>query len=92
MSTKLEQLAQLSHEELVARLMNAENSTRKVAKLTLKVGAKGGISVYGMGRFPVSLYASQWERLGAELFATGALTQFIADNQAVLARKDVAAE
>jgi len=27
------------------------------------VSAKGGLSVYGLGRFPVSLYTSQWERL-----------------------------
>lgn len=32
-------------------------------KLTLKVSEKGGLSVYGMGRFPVTLYREQWERL-----------------------------
>ena len=33
------------------------------AKLTYKVSGKGAVSVYGMGRFPVTLYAEQWERL-----------------------------
>ncbi len=32
-------------------------------KLTLKVSEKGALSVYGMGRFPVTLYREQWERL-----------------------------
>jgi len=35
--------------------------------LTFKVGAKGGVSVYGLGRFPVTLYASQWDVLIAAL-------------------------
>ena len=32
-------------------------------QLTFKVGAKGGVSVYGLGRFPVTLYYQQWKRL-----------------------------
>jgi hypothetical protein len=32
-------------------------------KLTFKVGEKGGVSVYGLGRFPVTLYYEQWIRL-----------------------------
>jgi len=35
----------------------------KQGKITLKVSAKGGVSVYGMGRWPTTLYASQWETL-----------------------------
>lgn len=31
--------------------------------ITLKVGEKGGVSLYGMGRFPVTLYAEQWVQL-----------------------------
>ena len=30
---------------------------------TIKVSTKGAVSVYGLGRFPVTLYASQWEKL-----------------------------
>src|SRR5258707_4888834 len=46
--------------------LEAENAKLKQAghaKLTLKIGEKGALSVYGMGRFPVTLYRSQWERL-----------------------------
>ena len=34
--------------------------------LTFKIGAKGGLSVYGLGRFPVTLYHDQWIALLAE--------------------------
>ena len=32
-------------------------------KLEFKVGVKGGCSVYGLGRFPVTLYFAQWQKL-----------------------------
>lgn len=35
----------------------------KQKKITFKVGQKGGVSVYGLGRFPVTLYAEQWKKL-----------------------------
>lgn len=96
MATKLEQLQGLSQEDLIARLMKAEGQAgRKAGKLTLKVGAKGGVSIYGMGRFPMTAYASQWERIGKELFgvdpqADGCpLYTFITDNAGVIARKDM---
>ncbi len=48
--------------------LRAENEAlkAKVARkqtMTLKVGAKGGLSIYGLGRFPVTLYKEQWVRL-----------------------------
>jgi hypothetical protein len=50
--------------------LRAENAVLKSdvrvgvgGKLSLKVGAKGGVSVYGLSRFPVTLYRSQWEKL-----------------------------
>lgn len=49
----------------IARL-RAENDRLKAqaaSGLRLKVSEKGAISVYGMGRFPVTLYREQWERL-----------------------------
>lgn len=50
----------------IARL-TAENATLKAATpvrpLTIKLSDKGCVSVYGMGRFPVSLYPGQWVRL-----------------------------
>src|SRR5262245_31935318 len=76
--------------ELLARLeaLEAENKRLKEArngKLSLKVSEKGALSVYGMGRFPVSLYRSQWERL---IEAVPVIQQFIKDNASKLATKD----
>ncbi len=45
------------------------------AKITLKVSDKGALSVYGMGRFPVTLYREQWEKL---LAMSGEIQAFIA--------------
>jgi len=36
---------------------------RKPGELRLKVSEKGGLSIYGLGRFPVTLYKEQWNRL-----------------------------
>lgn len=45
--------------------LKAENDKLKAAKPTngFKITEKGGLSVYGLGRFPVTLYKSQWEKL-----------------------------
>ena len=46
--------------------LRAENEALKKGgrgKLSMKVSEKGGLSVYGMGRFPVTLYKEQWLRL-----------------------------
>jgi len=43
-----------------AKAENARLKTSGQSKLTVKVGEKGGISVYGFGRFPLTLYKSQW--------------------------------
>lgn len=58
----------MSDEDLKAELerLRAENDALKKTKekgLTLKIGEKGGLSVYGLGRFPVTLYKEQWVRL-----------------------------
>ena len=45
--------------ELEAQVAELETTVRT----TLKVSSKGGVSVYGLGRFPVTLYLSQWEKL-----------------------------
>jgi len=52
-------------EELLARIAELEKrvDTRKSGKLEFRVGEKGGVSVYGLGRFPVTLYYEQWTRL-----------------------------
>jgi hypothetical protein len=60
----------MSNEELDMKAelerLRAENDALKKTKekgLTLKIGEKGGLSVYGLGRFPVTLYKEQWTRL-----------------------------
>jgi len=45
------------------RAENAALKARESKPLTLRVSAKGAVSVYGLGRFPVTLYKEQWERL-----------------------------
>jgi hypothetical protein len=59
----------MSEQELQAELerLRAENEAlkqnRRAAPATLKVSEKGAVSVYGLGRFPVTLYKEQWEKL-----------------------------
>lgn len=56
----------------------------KQGKLTLKVSEKGALSVYGMGRWPVTLYKSQWQRL---LAAVPQIEAFLEAHAADLADK-----
>ena len=54
-----------SYEELKAKLAALEEKvkTRERRAIDFKVSEKGGVSVYGLGRFPVTLYYEQWIRL-----------------------------
>jgi hypothetical protein len=68
--------------------LRAENQalkTRSDRAVSLKVSEKGGVSVYGLGRFPVTLYKEQWEKL---LAMSDDLRKFIQDNAAKLKVKD----
>lgn len=76
--TDAERIAYL--EAQVAKLKKAN-----VGKLTPKVSAKGAVSVYGLGRWPVTLYRTQWERL---IEAMPQITAFIEANADQLASKD----
>ena len=81
--------ATMSREQLIALVASMQSAPRK---LTLKVTAKkpdgtgteGAISLYGLGRFPVTLYRGQWERL---LGAQAEITAFIEANAATLTVK-----
>jgi hypothetical protein len=77
-------LATMSKEELIALV--AQMQAAPARKITMKVGEKGGLSVYGLGRFPVSLYRSQWERLLAP-DTVSAINAFIKANEALLTVK-----
>lgn len=69
--------------ELEAKLAAMRQAATR--KITFKVSDKGALSVYGLGRFPVTLYRRQMERLLAE--ATH-ITAFIEANSELLATKD----
>jgi hypothetical protein len=75
-----------SKEELMARIAELEKQTgsKKQGSLEFKVGGKGGVSVYGMGRFPVTLYYEQWVRL---LDAADGLRAFLEENKSKLKLK-----
>lgn len=76
MSTTQEQIKALQ-EQLKA--LQAQIPQAKVNDLTVKIGDKGTINVYGLGRFPVCLYASQAQKLN-ELMNSEAFKTFIAHN------------
>jgi hypothetical protein len=74
-------------EQKVARL-EAENQAlkgRRAGNLSLKVSEKGGVSVYGLGRFPVTLYKEQWVKL---LAFADEIKSFIKDNDQQLKAKE----
>jgi hypothetical protein len=64
----------------MAKLAAAESS-KSVRGLSLKVSEKGALCVYGLGRFPVTLYKSQWSRLLAE---AETISAFLKANDALL--------
>jgi len=70
--------------------LRQENARLKAARqrapsVSLKVSAKGAVSAYGLGRFPVTLYQSQWVKL---LDQKEAILEFIEDNADDLRSKD----
>lgn len=76
---------QVSPDE-AAKLIAASNG-KSPAKITMKVSEKGALSVYGLGRFPTTLYVEQWERLLAPE-QVKAMQDFIKANAASLTRKN----
>jgi hypothetical protein len=80
----------MSEEELKTELdrLRSENAALKKGAssgIRLKVSEKGAVSVYGMGRFPVTLYKEQWLKL---LGMSDDIRAFIAANEAQLKAKD----
>ena len=80
-------MAEPTREELMARIAELEKKTegRKRGTLEFRVGEKGGVSVYGLGRFPVTLYYEQWIRL---LDAGNDLRTFLEENKHRLKLKE----
>ncbi|MGC2208585.1 MAG: hypothetical protein WA532_00620 [Candidatus Korobacteraceae bacterium] len=52
-----------SYEELKSKLAELEAKQQRGSAISFKVSDKGGVSVYGLGRFPVTLYYEQWNKL-----------------------------
>ena len=82
-------MAEPTKEELMARIAELEKQagSKRSGNLEFRVGEKGGVSVYGLGRFPVTLYYEQWIRL---LDAAERLRAFLEENKSRLKLKDKA--
>jgi hypothetical protein len=84
-----------SSSDLAAEIerLRAENENLKSAakkdgatrEISFKIGEKGGLSVYGLGRFPVTLYKEQWIKL---LDKEKDIRQFLSQNDGKLKAKD----
>jgi hypothetical protein len=73
-------------EELLARIAELEKQAgKKSGRIEFKVSEKGGVSVYGLGRFPVTLYYEQWVRL---LGMAEDLQAFLEENKSKLKLKE----
>jgi hypothetical protein len=80
------EMSEPSKEELLARIAELEKQagSRKKGSLEFRVGEKGGVSVYGLGQFPVTLYYEQWVRL---LDTADNLRAFLEENKGRLKLK-----
>jgi hypothetical protein len=80
----------MADEDVQAELarLRAENETlkqRRSSAVSMKVSEKGAVSVYGLGRFPVTLYQEQWIKL---LALADEIRTFIEENRAKLKVKE----
>jgi hypothetical protein len=80
----------MTEEELKAEIdrLKAENEALKTptrGAISLKVSEKGAVSVYGLGRFPVTLYKEQWAKL---LATSEQIKSFIEQNDHLLKKKE----
>jgi hypothetical protein len=80
-------MSEPSYDELKARLAELEKqvSGKRSGNMEFRVSEKGAVSVYGLGRFPVTLYYEQWTRL---LDRADELRTFLEDNKSKLKLKE----
>jgi hypothetical protein len=74
-----------TYEELKAQLAALEAKQQRTGSISYKVSDKGGVSVYGLGRFPVTLYYEQWLKL---FDRAQDLRDFLDENKSKLKLKD----
>ena len=72
-----------------ARIAELEASATTHKPITLKIGEKGTVCLYYGSRYPIPLYASQWERV-IPFIKSGAVEAFITANAGLVARRDPA--
>jgi hypothetical protein len=73
------------HAELARLRAENELLKRQRGQMALKVSEKGALSVYGLGRFPVTLYREQWDKL---LAMADEIRRFIQQNDHLLKKKE----
>ncbi len=87
MAKRADELAELRAQMEALQAENQSLKANKTLHVALKVTDKGGVSAYGLQRFPVTLYKEQWLRL---LDAKDAILAFIEENKARLTVKTAA--
>lgn len=78
-------MAEPTYEELKTKLAELEAKQQRRGSMEFRVSEKGGVSVYGLGRFPVTLYYEQWIRL---LDRAQDLREFLEENKSKLKLKE----
>lgn len=78
-------MSEPSYDELKEKLAELEAKQKRGSTMSFKVSDKGGVSVYGLGRFPVTLYYEQWVRL---LEKSQDLREFLEENKSKLKLKE----
>ena len=86
--TQADLLREIENLKAQNEVLKAKMDGKRNGNLSLKVSQKGAVSVYGLGRFPVTLYQEQWVRL---LNKDQDIRTFIKANEANLASKERAA-
>lgn len=86
--TQADLLREIENLKAQNEVLKAKMDGKRNGNLSLKVSQKGAVSVYGLGRFPVTLYQEQWVRL---LNKAQDIRTFIKANEANLASKERAA-
>ena len=80
-------MSEPTYEELKAKLAELEKQVqgKKRGTIEFRVSEKGGLSVYGLGRFPVTLYYEQWMKL---LDQVDQLREFLEANKSAMKLKN----